>query len=456
MNKEHILIVDDDPLIRNSLKELIQMDGYEVDTAQDGLDALSRLKEKSFQVVLADVNMPNMDGLGLLHKVTQSYPETMVILITGYGTIETAVEAIKLGAYDYLTKPLIDDDVMNLIKRAIEKHRLKEENTQLRNQLSTIIQSTAIIGQDHKIQNIFKNLNIVRDTNATILITGESGTGKTLIAHEIHLHSPRADKPFVVVSCGALPENLLESELFGHAKGSFTGAHQEKMGKFLLANGGTILIDEISVASPDLQIKLLRILQDRKFEPVGSNHTYEVDVRIIVATNQELKKRIAEHAFREDLYYRINVISIDIPPLRERIGDIPLLTKHFIDVYTKKHNKTSMSLSQKALDQLVRYSWPGNVRELENMIERTVLLAKTDTIMPEDLPSFTLHAQAAIQDMSSSSIKNALEEPEKKIIEQTLLTNKGNRHLTAKQLKINRSTLYNKMKKYDLLDIKKQ
>ncbi len=453
MAKERILIVDDDAIIVDSLKEFLRLEGYEAEGAEDFDGALTALEKRPYQLVVSDVNMPDGDGFELLRVIKQRHPEIVVIIITGYGTIESAVEAIKLGAYDYLTKPIIDDEIRLVVKRALQQQSLIRENQTLREQLDLRFGLDNIIGHDYRMLKVFDLVESVANSNSTIMLTGESGTGKSLIARVMHHRSSRADKPFVEVSCGALPETLLESELFGHVKGSFTGAISDKVGRFLAADGGTIFLDEISSASREMQVKLLRVLQERQFEPVGSNQTISVDVRVILATNRDLKVEVDRGNFREDLYYRINVVAIELPPLRERLGDIPLLTKHFVKKYASQASKQITGVSDWALKAMQRHPWPGNVRELENVIERAVVLCKGPVIEMEDLPPAVLEQDETVAPSLTRplmSLKEALEVPERAVIRQALIACDWNRQTTAEVLKINRTTLYKKIRHYGL------
>ena len=453
--KASILLVDDDQIILDSLGGFLELEGYDVTIASTIAKAINCLKASQFNLVITDVSMPTSDGFELLRYVRANHEEVVVILVTGYGTIESAVEAIKLGAYDYLTKPMIDDDVRLAVQRALQQQRLLAENRQLRQALSDRYSFRNIVGQDYRMARVFDLIEAVADSRTTVLITGESGTGKSMIARAIHSHSPRAAGAFVEVACGALTETLLESELFGHVRGSFTNAVSDKMGKFAAADNGTIFLDEVATASPQLQVKLLRVLQERQFEPVGSNATQTSDVRVILATNHDLRAEVAAGRFRDDLYYRINVVNIELPPLRERIGDICLLAAHFLTKYLDGSNRRIEGFAAETLELMQRYNWPGNVRELENCVERAVVLCRKSVIAPDDLPPSVLKGvdapPGAMLPPSGTPLAKALESPEKQIILASLHAHNGNRQATADELGINRTTLYKKMKKYGLL-----
>ena len=454
MASERILVVDDDELVLTSLSEFLRLDGYGVETARSFREASAHLAAAEFQVVIADVSMPEVDGFELLKLVRNRYPETAVVMVTGYGTIENAVEAIKRGAFDYLTKPIIDDEIKVVVERALKQASLKAENLSLKRQLAERYSLASIIGHDYKMLKVFDLIEAVADTPTTVLVTGESGTGKSMVARAIHQQSNRRDRPFVEVACGALPESLLESELFGHVRGAFTGAVGDKAGKFKLADGGTIFLDEVATATAALQVKLLRILQDFEFEAVGGTKTEHVEVRCVLATNQDLTRAVERGQFREDLYYRINVVSIHLSPLRERIGDIPLLAEHFLKLHCRRTNRAVLGFQDEAMQRMQAFPWPGNVRQLENVIERAVILTKGRRLTLDDLPDEIREPKhvggVPGDDGRVLALKEALEAPEKEIIVRALKTCQGSRQATAKALDINRTTLFKKMKKYGI------
>jgi DNA-binding NtrC family response regulator len=449
-----ILLVDDDRQVLSSMADWLREQCYATDTAASLAEGLAAVDRKSYELVLVDIRLGDGDGFDLLAHCRKNYPAIAVIMITGYGTVEAAVEAIRLGAFDFLTKPLIDEELLVAIERALNQQKVIEENKSLKAQLDLRFGLESIVGHDHRMLKIFDVIDAVADTRATVLVTGESGTGKSLIARAIHRRSGRRDKPFVEVACGALPETLLESELFGHAAGAFTGAIGEKLGKFMLADEGTIFLDEISTASPAMQVKLLRILQDLEFEQVGGNKTFHVDTRVILATNDDLGRLVSEGRFRQDLFYRINVINVELPPLRDRISDIPLLAEHFLRQVCEDSGKSVRGFTDDALASLQRYRWPGNVRELENVIERAVQLGKESVIGVDDLPSsLTAGGSVSVESIAGRSLKQALESPERQIIREVLESNNWNRNVTADALGINRTTLYKKMKRLGLEDL---
>lgn len=481
-----ILIVDDDPVVAEALAQTLKKQGHATATAHSAEQALERLAAvadhaaEHFGIVISDLNLPKLGGLDLVKKLRDDYADVVPIVITGFGKVETAVRAMRLGAADYLMKPLIDDELRAAVDKAIHAHALIAENRTLRSQLTERFGMGNLIGGDYRMQRVYDLVEAVAQSDTTVMIDGESGTGKTMVARAIHAASPRAAGPFVFFACGSIPESLLESELFGHVKGAFTGADYDKPGKIAQADGGTLLIDEINSATPALQLKLLRVLQDKQFEPVGSSQTRSVDVRFVVATNQDLKQLVQDKKFREDLYYRINVVNIPMPPLRQRTGDIPLLAEHFLAKYCKQM-KRERRLDDDVVEALIRYDWPGNVRELENVIERAVVLSKNPLIDRDDLPEHVAPGGGgfAVPRMASSAIPagalctsggggsgggipaiangwvptplaDAMQEPEKQILLAALEANDWNRQETAKQLDINRTTLYKKIRHHRL------
>lgn len=449
-----ILLIDDDRHVLDSMSQWLRSKNYRVDTARDKASALTQIDSTRYDLVICDVRLGPDDGFEVLAHCRKTQPNLTVILVTGYGTVETGIEALRAGAFDLLTKPLLDQELEMAIDRALSQREVIEENRQLKAQLDKQFALDNVIGHDGRMQRVFDMIDSVADTKATVLITGESGTGKSLIARAIHRRSDRRDGPFVEVACGALPENLLESELFGHVAGSFTGASSDKTGKFMQADGGSIFLDEIGTAPLSMQVKLLRVLQEFQFERVGGNKTYSVDTRVILATNEDLSRCVEEGTFRQDLYYRVNVINVELPPLRQRPMDIPLLANHFLTQVCEDTGKEIAGFSADAMEHLQRYRWPGNVRELQNVVERAVLLGKGDLIGLEDL-STTITTSSAAMTMpvaTGRTLKEALAGPERQIILEVLESNAWNRNATADALGINRTTLYKKMKRLGLED----
>ncbi len=455
-----LLLVDDDRLVLDAMSDWLREKGYRVAEARSADEAIARIDQTVFDVVLTDIRLQGGDGFDVLDHCQQICPETTVILMTGYATAETESDAIRAGAFEVLTKPLLDEQLELTIDRALAQRRAKADDACLVPKTAVPVFSRSvhpgmenIVGHDYRMLRVFDMINTIADTKATVLITGESGTGKSLVARAIHRLSSRRSKPFVEIACGALPETLLESELFGHVAGAFTGASGERLGKFMLANGGTIFLDEIDTASPNMQVKLLRLLQEFEFEPVGGTETYRVDTRVILATNEDLNRAVASGRFRRDLYYRVNVINIELPPLRQRAADIPLLAHHFLKKICQETGKTVVGFSEEAMATLQGYPWPGNVRELQNVVERGVLLGKQRQIAPDDLPpAMTTSTRTKLPSTHGKTLKQALEGPERQIILDTLQQHNWNRNATAEQLGINRTTLYKKMKRLGLED----
>jgi len=463
MSTDHprILIIDDDPIVADSLAQFFNNEGCKAVSVYSPSAALHELAqaEKStvgpYQVVICDINLPEMGGLDLLREIIKNHRQAAVMMLTGYGTVETAVQALRLGAIDFLTKPVVDDELRLGLERALRHHELARENTTMRSRLESTFGLGNMVGGDHRMLKIAETVNAVANSRTTVLMTGESGVGKSMIASAIHQASNRQAQPYVELACGSIPETLLESELFGHVKGAFTGAHADKVGKFLAADGGTLFLDEINSASPAMQLKLLRVLQERKFEPVGSNETIEVDVRVILASNQPLEDLVASGEFRQDLYYRINVVKIEMPPLRERVSDIPTLAEHFLELQASELGRQFTGFTPEALDVLRRYEYPGNVRELSNIVERAAVLTRSQTIGVDDLPTHVLDRESNPIQLTSApddqpwipmSLGDAMAEPERQIILKALAANDWNRQQTAEVLGINRTTLYKKMK----------
>jgi len=381
-----LLVIDDEDSHRLMLRAVLKEEGYQVTEAADGPEAIRAIEQETFDLILLDLRLQTMDGIETLAEIRKISPLVPVIIMTAYASVKTAVEALKAGATDYLTKPLDIEELKVLIEKSLELYDLRTENIFLKERLGDRFDFSRLIGRSSKMRELFDTLALVAPSDATVLVQGESGTGKELVANAIHQNSLRKNQPFVKISCAALPETLLESELFGHERGAFTGASARREGRFQMAHRGTIFLDEVGEMSPSTQIKLLRVLREKEFEPLGSNQTFKVDVRVIAATNKDLEKETKKGCFREDLFYRLNVVPIVLPPLRERREDIPLLANHFFNFYREKNRKELKAISGKAMDLLVRYHWPGNVRELENTIERAVIIARGELVVPVDLP----------------------------------------------------------------------
>jgi len=438
-----VLIVDDEFSVRDSLVHWFQKDGYRTAGAQDGKEALQRLEEASWDVVLLDIKMPGMDGLELQRRIRDVDPDLPIIMITAFASVESAVQALKEGAFDYVTKPIDPDELSHLVRRAIERRRLQSENVQLRRNLDQLVTPSTIIGASPQMSKVLELVKSVADTDTTVLIRGESGTGKELIAQTIHANSRRRYFPIVPVNCGAVPESLLESELFGHEKGAFTGAQYRRKGKLEMADGGTLFLDEVGTISAQMQVNLLRVLETKEFTRLGGAKPVHVDFRVLCATNQDLERQVQEGKFREDLYFRINVITISLPPLRDRREDIPSLAQHLLTKYAREMNRPFTRFDPAAMDLMVRYDWPGNVRELANAVERALVVGKAPTIKAADLP-------VRVNEKTAPPQGDTLADVEEAQIRAILERTSGNVTRAAEILKIDRVTLYNKIKKYGL------
>ncbi|MCK4858522.1 MAG: sigma-54-dependent Fis family transcriptional regulator [candidate division Zixibacteria bacterium] len=446
-----ILVVDDDPLVNEFFEAALTRLGHTVKTSSSAEAALELMTETEFDLILSDVKMPNVTGTELLRQIKQECADTVVVMVTAYGTVKNAVEAMKLGAFDYILKPIMPDELEVAVNRALEHRELVLENRILKSEIKSKYDFGRIVGSDKKLIDLLTMLDSAAKSRATILITGESGTGKELIARAIHYNSPRCDGPFIKLNCAALPEGLIESELFGHEKGAFTNAIKQSRGRFEMADGGSLLLDEISEIPPGVQAKLLRVIQEREFERVGSAVSLKVDVRLVVTTNQNLEERIKQGKFREDLYYRLNVIPLHLPPLRERKGDIPMLAEYFLRDYNAENNRNIKGITEKAMKLLNRYHWPGNIRELENYIERAVVLCRSDRITEADLPSYLVLGPLAQQSPRTFDGDMTIAELEKVAIINTLEKFDGNRTRAAAVLGISSRTLRNKLHEYGLM-----
>ena len=451
MDKLNILVVEDGQSQREMLTDFLAREGHKVSQAGDGNTAIQQVFKGHFDLLLLDFKMPGMNGIEVLKKIKSINPEISVVMMTAYGTIETAVDAMKLGAVDYITKPIDLDELIILVDRIAERQILIRENEILRKKLwKKEISTGQIIYKDPGMEAIVNMAGRVASSRTTVLIQGESGTGKELFARLVHATSPRARKPMIVVNCGAIPETLLESELFGHERGAFTGATARRIGRFEEADGGTLFLDEIGELSPPVQVKLLRFLQEREFQRLGGNQTMRADVRIISATNQNLEEKVKEGTFREDLYYRLNVVSMTIPPLRDRKGDIPLLTEYFTNRFSSENDKDIKGLSSEAMDVLLKYDYPGNVRELENIIERAVVIARDQVISLRDLPFEDISHHLFTDHKEGGGLRDEIESLERKRIEQALEETDNNQTRAAELLGITERTLRYKLKKYGL------
>jgi DNA-binding NtrC family response regulator len=446
-----ILIVDDEASVRDSLYQWFKADGYRVDTAADAVGALKNLQENPWDIILLDIKMPGMDGIELQNRIKQIDKNIVTIIITAYASVDTAIQALKEGAFDYVTKPVDPDDLSRLIRNAIEKRRLVTENIQLRQQIEELLLPDEVVGESPAMKRVMEMVNTVAKTDSTVMILGESGTGKELIARAIHSRSSRRYFPIITINCGAYPEGLLESELFGHEKGAFTGAMYRRKGKLEMADKGTLFLDEIGNVSEKMQMDLLRVIETKNFTRLGGDKAIDVDFRVISATNKDLEKAIKEGSFREDLYYRLNVFSILLPPLRERRTDIPLIAKYFLRKYAQSMNKNVVDFSPQAMEMFIGYDWPGNIREVRNVVERAMVVAQGPQIQVEDI-SFPFPSPATPSGGAS------LEEVEKDQILKILNQTKGNIAQAAEILKISRLTIYNKIEKYHLKkdDLNKQ
>lgn len=453
-----ILIVDDEENVRKLLAAVLKREGYEVDTAADGVEALTKIAAMTPRLVLMDIRMPRLDGMDTFRQLRKLGYPMPVILMTAFAAVDTAVEAIKAGAFDYVIKPFDIAEIKMLVNRAFQLQSMSEKINVLQRELTDNYHIDRILTNSHKMKELSKNIAKLAQSNATVLIMGESGAGKELIANTIHYNSERKNGPFIKINCGALPENLLESELFGHEKGAFTGAFMRRAGRFEQANSGTLFLDEIGEISLNLQVKLLRVLQEREFERVGSNETIKTDIRVIAATNRNLEELVAKGTFRQDLYYRLNVVSLYAPPLRERKEDIVLLADYFLQKYARENMKEMIGYDDEAYKLLQRYNWPGNVRELKNVIERAVIMSTGNVIFAEDLPEKLVKHSTAVRKISMDmakaapgvTLKDMVKSAESQFIDEVLNRNQGNKAKTAQELGISRRSLQYKIQEYQL------
>ncbi|MBI2413254.1 MAG: sigma-54-dependent Fis family transcriptional regulator [Deltaproteobacteria bacterium] len=459
MGESTILLVEDEEYIRENLSEILEMNGYKVHTSATGEAGIDAAKKIPYDIVLTDLKLPGVSGIDVIRSVKSHSPNTPCIILTGYATVETAVEAMRVGAFTYLKKPFGKDELLITLEKANEMRSLKEENSKLKNEIKKNC-TTAILGTSAEIQEVRDTIDKIADTDSTVLILGESGTGKELVARALHYGSTRSNKPFVPINCGAIPEDLLESELFGYEKGAFTGAIATKIGRFEAAHEGTVFLDEIGDMSPGLQVKILRVLQEKEFERVGGRNSIKVDVRVVAATNQDLEKAVEEKRFRKDLFYRLNVIPIHLPPLRDRREDVPLLLSQFVDKLSKRKKKSIKGISQDAIRLFEAYDWPGNIRELENLVERLVVLKESDSVItPRDLPD-KIRQSKALETLSSAvelpeegiDFNTAVDNFERDLIIGALSRVNGVKKKAAEYLNLNRTTLIEKMKRKGLLE----
>jgi len=449
MAKGRILVVDDEFHIRDWIAESLKRRNFHVDTCEDGQLALETIaREEPYDIVVTDIRMPKLSGMNLLKTIRERYPSTDVLIMTAYGTIADAVNAIKDGAQDFLEKPFPQETLLIRVQKLLENRKLRQENFTLKRELGSKFQFDHIVGRSPVMIPVFEQLQMIAPSKATVLVTGESGTGKELVAREIHMNSPRRNGPFIKVNCAAMPETLMESELFGHEKGAFTGAIKTVEGRFALANGGTLLLDEVSEMSPGMQAKLLRVLQEREFEKLGGRETIKIDVRMVATTNRDLKKEIKERNFREDLFHRLNVCPIHLPSLRERDDDIPILAVHFLARYAGEYNKDIKGILDPAMDQLMQYDWPGNVRELQHKLERAVIMCNEPMISPKHLFLDEFDPDITSSDVIPDSSVATLRDIEKAAIFRALQFNENNRTKTAESLGISIRTLRNKLREY--------